>query len=110
MTAKIIETLVMEGVALLMFWFGYMIGVKKRMELIAGYNEKTADRVVNKDGLARLIARVCYLVGIASALMPVATSLFGTTNSALMQLIGGYGGFIVGVVALTMLQARDFTK
>jgi hypothetical protein len=110
MTDKIIEILVMEGIALIMFWFGYMIGVKKKMELIAGYNEKTADRVINKDGLARLIARVCYLVGIASAMMPVATSLLVTTNSAFMQLIGGYGGFIVGVVALTMLQARDFTR
>ena len=110
MTAKIIETLIMEGVALLMFWFGYMIGTKKRMEFIAGYNEKTADRVVNKEGLARLIARVCYLVGIASALMPAATAVFGTTNQTLMQLIGGYGGFIVGVVSLTLLQARDFTK
>ncbi len=93
-----------------MFWLGYMIGVKKRMEFLAGYNEKTADRVIDKEGLARLISRVCYLVGIASALMPIGTSLFGTTNSALMQLIGGYGGFIVGVVALTFLQARDFTK
>ena len=110
MTAKIIEILIMEGIALLMFWFGYMIGVKKRMDFIAGYNEKTADRVTDKEGLARLIARVCYLVGIASALMPVATTFFGTTNSTLMQWVGGYGGFIVGVIALTLLQARDFTK
>ena len=110
MTAKIIEILIMEGIALLMLWLGYMIGVKKRMEFIAGYNEKTADRVINKEGLAHLIARVCYLVGIASALMPVAITFFGTTNSALMQLIGVYGGFIAGAVALTFLQARDFTK
>lgn len=110
MTAKVIEILIMEGIALLMLWFGYMIGVKKKMELIAGYNRKTADRVIDKDGLARLIARVCYLVGIASALMPVATTFFGSTHTALMQWIGGYGGFIVGVVALTMLQARDYTK
>ena len=110
MTAKVIEILIMEGIALLMFWLGYMIGIKKRMEFIAGYNETTADRVINKDGLARLIARVCYLVGFASALMPVATTFFGTTNSAMMQLIGGYGGFIVGLVALTGLQAREFTK
>jgi len=110
MTAKIIEIFIMEGIALLMIWLGYMIGVKKRMEFIAGYNEKTADRVINKDGLARLIARVCYLVGIASAFMPVATALFGTTNAALMQWIGGYGGFIVGVVMLTLLQVQEFTK
>jgi hypothetical protein len=42
--------------------------------------------------------------------MPVATALFGTTNASLMQWIGGYGGFIVGVVALTFLQAKEYTK
>ena len=31
MTAKVIEILIMEGIALLMLWFGYMIGVKKKM-------------------------------------------------------------------------------
>lgn len=110
MTEKVIEVIIMEGIALLMFYFAYVIGVKKRMEFIAGYNDKTADRVIDKDALARLIARLCFLVGIASALMPIATTFFGTTHSALMQWIGGYGGFIIGVVALTMLQARDFTK
>ena len=110
MTAKVIEILIMEGIALLILWFGYMIGVKKKMGLIAGYNEKTANRVIDKDGLARLIARVCYLVGIASAIMPFVTTFFGSSHASLMQWIGGYGGFIVGVVALTMLQARDYTK
>lgn len=110
MPDKILEILIMEGIALLLFWLGYMIGVKKRMEFIAGYNEKTAHRVTNKEGLARLIARCCYLVGTASALMPVATAFFAPGHAALMQWIGGYGGFIAGVVSLTLLQARDFSK
>lgn len=100
----------MEGIALLMFWLGYMIGVKKRMELIAGYNAKTADRVLDKDGLARLIARVCYLVGLASALMPVATTFLASNTFSFYGWVHGYGGFIVGVIALTLLQARDYSK
>lgn len=40
MTAKLIEIFVMEGVAVLMLVFAYLIGVKGKMELIAGYNEK----------------------------------------------------------------------
>jgi hypothetical protein len=110
MTSKIIEIFIMEGIAILMFWFGYMIGTKKRMEFIAGYNEKNADKVTDKEGLARLIARVCYLVGLASALLPIATTFLASNNSILYGWIHGYGGFIVGVIALTLLQARDFTK
>jgi hypothetical protein len=110
MTSKIVEVLIMEGIALLMFWFGYMIGTKKRMEFIAGYNDKTAEKVIDKEGLARLIARLCYLVGLASALLPVATTFLASNNFSLYGWVHGYGGFIVGVIALTLLQARDFTK
>ncbi len=109
MTARIIEIVVMEGVALLLIAFAYAIGVKKKMHLIAGYNERTADTVHDKDGLARLIGRVCLLVALASALMPLATTLWGANPTGMSMWIGGYGGFIVGIIALTMLQAREFT-
>jgi hypothetical protein len=109
MTAKIIEIVVMEGIALLLLAFAYAIGVKKKMDLIAGYSERTADMVHDKDGLARLIGRVCLLVALASALMPLATTLWGANPTGMSMWIGGYGGFIVGVIALTMLQAREFT-
>lgn len=36
MTAKLIEIAVMEGIALLMFVFAYLIGAKGKLELIAG--------------------------------------------------------------------------
>jgi hypothetical protein len=34
--AKFVEVLIMGGVAGLMFWFAYAIGIKHRMSLIAG--------------------------------------------------------------------------
>lgn len=99
-----VEILVMEGIAVLLFGFAYLIGAKDRMDLIAGYNEKTAARVHDKVGLKRLIMRVCLLLGIGSALMPALTWWFDMT-----LVIGGYGGFILGLVGMVMLQARDYT-
>ena len=105
---KLLEIMVMEGIALLSFGFAYAIGVKGRMEFIAGYNARTAARVTDKRGLARLVTRVCVLVGVASALMPPATSLWGGGARGMNLWIGAYGGFLVGVIALTLLQAREF--
>lgn len=110
MSAKSIEILVMEGIATLLFLFAYLIGVKGRMELIAGYNERTASRVKDQDGLKRLIARLCLLTGLASALMPLLTFLVGEQSRGMMYVIGGFGGFLLGLVALVMLQARDYCE
>ena len=109
MTAKVIEILVMEGIALLMFVFAYMIGIRGRMELIAGYNERTADRVTDKPGLKRLIARCCLLTGIGSALMPLLTWFAGDSATGFAHVTGGYGGFIVGIIGMVFVQARDYT-
>ena len=105
MTEKLVEILIMEGVAALLLAFAYLIGIKGRMDLIAGYNERSAARVTDKDGLRRLVARCCLLIGIASAVMPLMTWYFG-----MVYAIGGYGGFILGVIGMVMLQARDFTR
>lgn len=110
MTAKLIEIIVMEGVAAVMLVFAYLIGVKGRMELIAGYNEKTASRVTDKDGLKRLIARLCLLLGVGSALMPILTYISSGYPNGLAYSIGGYGGFIVGIVGMVILQSRDYTS
>lgn len=63
MSTKLIEIPVMEGIAVLFFVFAYLIGVKGKMELIAGYNERTASRVKDKNGLKRLITPLCALPG-----------------------------------------------
>lgn len=110
MTGKLIETLIMEGIAILMFVFAWQIGIKGKMELIAGYNERTAARVTDEAGLRRLIARTCLLVGIGSALMPFLTWIAVDHEAGMAHVIGGYGGFIVGVIGMVMLQARDYTE
>ena len=110
MSGKLIEILVMEGIAVLMFVFAWQIGVKGRMELIAGYNRKTASRVTDKAGLRRLIARTCLLTGIGSALMPLLTHFAAPHANGMAHAIGAYGGFLVGIIGMVMLQARDYTE
>ena len=110
MTGKIIEILVMEGIAILMFVFAYQIGIRGKMELIAGYNKRSAARVTDKAGLGRLIARTCLLVGIGSAMMPLLTYFAADYRNGMAHVTGAYGGFIVGIIGLVMLQARDYTR
>ena len=110
MASKLIEIVVMEGIAVLMFVFAYLIGVKGKLELIAGYNKRTASRVKDKNGLKRLITRLCILVGIGSAFMPVLTFFSSNYSSGLEYSIGGYGGFILGVVGMVALQSKDYTN
>jgi hypothetical protein len=108
MKEKIIEIVVMEFIAGIMFFFAYAIGIKQKMQLIAGYNERTAKYVKDKPGLAKLIGRLCLLVGMASALMPLATALWGNTVKGWALCVGHYGGFIWGVISLCFLQSKDY--
>lgn len=109
MTSKVVEILIMEGIAVLFFVFAYLIGAKGKLELIAGYNERTASKVTDKDGLKRLITRLCVLMGVGSAFMPILTHLLSTHAHGLAYSIGGYGGFILGVVGMVVLQSKDYT-
>ena len=77
MSAKIIEIVILESIAAVLLLLAYLIGVKRKLNLIAGYGERTAAGVKGKDALARLIARACFLVALLSGLMPIATSLWG---------------------------------
>ena len=108
--AKLIEVLIMGGVAGLMFWLSYAIGIKQRMTLIAGYNEKSAHLVTDKPGLARLIGRICLLVGVGAAVMPIATAIWSGYPKGFYTCMGALGGYLAGVVAFTTLQARDYTR
>ncbi len=109
MADKLIEILVMEGIAVLLFIFAYLIGVKGRLELIAGYNEQSAANVKDKQGLKRLITRLCVLTGTGSAIMPVITHFSSNTPYGLAYSIGGYAGFLLGVIGMVVLQSRDYT-
>ena len=110
MTGFIIELAIWWACACFMFLFAYLIGVKGKMELIAGYNTRTADRVTDKQGLKRLITRLLVLVGIACMVLPILRFFIFTGHEGYMLLVGGFGGFMVGVIGMVMLQARDYTK
>ena len=110
MTEKFIEIFIMEGIAILMFIFAYLIGVKGKLELIAGYNEKTASKVKDKNGLKRLITRLCILLGVGSAIMPILTHFSSGYPHGLAYITGGYGGFILGIIGMVTLQSRDYTS
>lgn len=110
MSARLIEIIIMEGIALLMLLLWYAIGIRQKIELIAGVNKHTRRYLTDKAGLARLVGRVCLLVALASALMPLATGLWGETRTGWYFVVGHYGGFIIGLVALTLLQARDYIQ
>ena len=108
MSAKIIEIVILESIAAVLLLLAYLIGVKRKLNLIAGYGERTAAGVKGKDALARLIARACFLVALLSGLMPIATSLWGQGPCAIAMCIGAYCGFTGGVVMLMILQAHEF--
>ena len=110
MTANLVALLIMEGIALLLFWFAYAIGVRGQYQLIAGYNARSAEQVTDKPGLGRLVAHCCITVGLASALLPFAMMLFGQTTAGYFGWLGAYGGVIGGTIVMTFLQARQFTR
>ena len=100
----------MEGIAIICFAFAYLIGAKGRLDLIAGYNRHTAVKVKDKNGLKRLMTRLCVLLGAGSALMPILTHYLSKYPNGLAYSIGGYSGFIIGLVCLVVLQSRDYTS
>jgi len=110
MAAKLIEILVMEGIAVSLLIIAYLIGVKGRLDLIAGYNERTASKVKDKSGLKRLITRLCILLGVGSAFMPILTHFVSNDPCRLAHIMGGYGGFVLGVIGMVVLQSRDYTS
>ena len=54
-------------IGLLCLVFGYLIGVKKKLTLIAGYNP---DKVRDKEGLARFMGIITAIVGFVMILYP----------------------------------------
>ena len=95
---------------MLIFIFAYYIGAKGKLELIAGYNQKTASTVKDKNGLKRLVTRLCILIGTGSAFMPILTHFSSNYSQGLAYITGGYGGFILGIIGMVMLQSKDYTS
>lgn len=108
MASKLVELFVIEGIAVMLFVFAYLIGVRGRLNLIAGYSERSARKIKDKDGLKRLVTRLCLLLGIVTALLPLLTYVAAQYPAGLAYSVGAYGGFVAGVIAITLLQARDY--
>jgi len=110
MAERLVEILIIEGIAVLMFIFAYLIGVRGKFYLIAGYNAQTAFRVKDKGGLKRLITRLCILLGIESATMPILAHFTSSYHHGFAYIIGGCNGFLLGVIGMVALQSRDYTS
>ena len=65
--------LVMLLSALPLYIIAYLIGVKKRVGLIAG---SAPDRITNKTGLAHLGGLLIFMIGVVIVLMGLAICLF----------------------------------
>ncbi|WP_369902814.1 DUF3784 domain-containing protein [Bacillus manliponensis] len=78
-------------VSLIMFLFGYLIWKKKKLHLIAGYNEK--EFTGNKEKLAKISGVFSICIGILTLLLP-----FG------LEFIGDFVGIIFAItVALSTI-------
>ena len=73
MDSGIFIFLVMLLAAVPLYVIAYLIGVKKRVGLISGLNP---DRVANKDGLARWVGLMLFLMGVVTVLMGLGIYLF----------------------------------
>ncbi|PGX91160.1 DUF3784 domain-containing protein [Bacillus cereus] len=62
-------------VSLIIIISGYQIHIKKRLSLIAGYQEETF--IGDKNKLAKLFGIFAYIVGIATFLLPFGLEKFG---------------------------------
>lgn len=73
MNTGLIIFLIMLLSALPLYVIAYLIGVKKRIGLISGLNP---DRVADKDGLARWVGLMLFLMGLVAVLMGLGVYLF----------------------------------
>ncbi|PEE41359.1 DUF3784 domain-containing protein [Bacillus pseudomycoides] len=74
-------------VGMLIIIMGYQIHIKKRLFLIAGYQEETF--VGDKEKLAKIFGVFSYVIGITTALLPFGLETIGDAAGI------GYGIFVV---------------
>lgn len=80
-------------VSLLMFLFGYLIGQKKQLSLIAGFDEKTYKG--DKEKLAKSVGSFCMLIGVLTILLPIGLEFLGSFVGVIYAII-----VVVGTIAL----------
>ena len=70
-------------VALIIIFIGYLIHIKKKLWLIAGYQEDCF--IGNKDKLAKLFGVFSYIVGIITLLLPIGLKFWGQITASQMR-------------------------
>ncbi|MFT9819803.1 DUF3784 domain-containing protein [Lysinibacillus sp. NPDC056185] len=78
--------------AFIIIFMGYLIHIKKKLWLIAGYQEESF--IADKDKLAKLFGVFSYIVGIATFLLPFGLEFWGLISGILYAV-----GICVGTVA-----------
>lgn len=93
-------------VGLLIIFLGYQIHVKKRLFLLAGYQEETF--VGNKSKLAKLSGVFSYIVGVSTIILPFGLEKIGDVV-AIVYTILVVLGTIVFIVKANLLN-KSTTK
>ena len=87
--------LVMLLSALPLYVIAYLVGIKKRVGLISGYNP---DRVTDKDGLANWVGLLLFMIGVVIVLMGLGICLF--IGKTLTITLAGVALITVLIIAL----------
>jgi uncharacterized iron-regulated membrane protein len=82
-------------VSLFMILMGYLIWAKKKLFLIAGYNEETF--VGNKEKLAKTMGIFSISIGILSFILPFALEYIGSFTGFIFAIIIVLGTIITGI-------------
>ncbi|KKZ92224.1 MULTISPECIES: DUF3784 domain-containing protein [Bacillus cereus group] len=90
-------------VGLLIIFLGYQIHVKKRLFLLAGYQEETF--VGDKNKLAKLSGVFSYIVGVSTIILPFGLEKIGDVV-AIVYTILVVLGTIVFIVKANLLNKR----
>ncbi|MCI0764122.1 DUF3784 domain-containing protein [Bacillus sp. TL12] len=89
-------------VGMLILILGYQIHIKKRLFLLAGYQEEPF--VGDKEKLAKIAGIFSYVIGIATALLPFGLEAFGDAAGI------GYGVFVVVSTVLLVIWGNVINK
>lgn len=79
-------------VGLLIIFLGYQIHVKKRLFLLAGYQEETF--VGDKNKLAKLSGVFSYIVGVATILLPFGLEKIGDVVGVVYAILIVFGTMV----------------
>ena len=98
------ENIIMVGVGIILFFFGYMIAFRKKINLVHSYHYK---RVADKDidVFCKYVGYGNFVVGIGMITFPVIIAVFGETAALSVS-----GIFIVAGLVLSLYTIVKYNK